>query len=102
MNKKIAMAVMAAIGSAATQAQQAQDSDALEEVIVTAQFRSENLQETPLAITAITGDMLEARSQTSNSPRTSRKASNGLRIPSPSDPGLKHRSRAIAACSRNA
>ncbi len=37
----------------------------LEEVIVTAQFRSQNLQETPLAITAITGDMLEARSQTS-------------------------------------
>jgi len=65
MNKKIAMAVMAALGSASVQAQQASDTDALEEVIVTAQFRSENLQETPLAITAITGDMLEARSQTS-------------------------------------
>ena len=37
----------------------------LEEITVTAQFRSENLQETPLAITAVTGDMLEARSQTS-------------------------------------
>jgi iron complex outermembrane recepter protein len=65
MNKKIAMAVMAALGTASAQAQQADDADALEEVIVTAQFRSENLQETPLAITAITGDMLEARSQTS-------------------------------------
>jgi iron complex outermembrane recepter protein len=65
MNKNIAMAVVAALGSAAAQAQQAEDGDALEEVIVTAQFRSENLQETPLAITAITGDVLEARSQTS-------------------------------------
>jgi iron complex outermembrane recepter protein len=49
----------------AQQPQPAQEVDQLEEVIVTAQFRSENLQETPLAITAITGDMLEARSQTS-------------------------------------
>ncbi|HEX6396621.1 MAG TPA: hypothetical protein VFZ95_04300, partial [Steroidobacteraceae bacterium] len=46
-------------------AQQAQNTDQLEEITVTAQFRSENLQETPLAITAVTGDMLEARSQTS-------------------------------------
>jgi iron complex outermembrane recepter protein len=65
MNKKIAMAVVAALGTVPVHAQQADDADALEEVIVTAQFRSENLQETPLAITAITGDMLEARSQTS-------------------------------------
>ena len=49
----------------AQQPQQAEGADTLEEVIVTAQFRSQNLQETPLAITAITGDMLEARSQTS-------------------------------------
>ena len=70
MNKKISwrkaalLSSGALIGSAA-QAQQAEPQDTLEEVIVTAQFRSENLQETPLAITAITGDMLEARSQTS-------------------------------------
>ncbi len=32
--------------------------------MVTAQFVEQNLQETPLAITAFTGDMLEARSQT--------------------------------------
>jgi len=37
----------------------------LEEIVVTAQFRAQNLQETPLAITAVSGDMLEARSQTS-------------------------------------
>ncbi len=39
--------------------------DALEEIVVTARFREENLQQTPLAITAITGDMLEARGATS-------------------------------------
>lgn len=37
----------------------------LAEVVVTAQFRQENLQDTPIAITAVTGAMLEARSQTS-------------------------------------
>lgn len=38
---------------------------ALEEIIVTAEFRETRLQETPIAITAITGDMLDARAQTS-------------------------------------
>jgi iron complex outermembrane recepter protein len=41
------------------------DNGSVETVTVTAQFRKENLQETPLAITAITGAMLEARSETS-------------------------------------
>jgi iron complex outermembrane recepter protein len=36
----------------------------LEEIVVTAQFREQNLQDTPLAITAVTAEMLEARSQT--------------------------------------
>ena len=39
--------------------------DALEEIVVTARFREENLQQTPLAITAFTGDVLEARGATS-------------------------------------
>jgi len=39
--------------------------EALEEIIVTARFREENLQETPLAITAITGSLLESRGATS-------------------------------------
>src|SRR5882672_823587 len=34
----------------------------LEEILVTARFREENLQQTPLAITAVTGDTLDARS----------------------------------------
>jgi len=41
----------------------AQQEGALQEVVVTAQFRSQNLQNTPLAITAITAAQMEARSQ---------------------------------------
>ena len=41
------------------------DTTGLQEIVVTAQFHREDLQLTPLAITAITGDMLEARSETS-------------------------------------
>ncbi len=37
----------------------------LEEVVVTAQFKSQNQQDTPLAITAMSGDTLEARGQVS-------------------------------------
>ncbi len=37
----------------------------LDEVVVTAQFREQNVQDTPLSITAVSGEMLEARSQTS-------------------------------------
>jgi len=36
----------------------------VEEIVVTAQFREQNLQKTPLAITAVSGATLEARSQT--------------------------------------
>ena len=43
----------------------ASDTTGLVEVVVTAQFHNENLQQTPLAITAITGDMLTQRSATS-------------------------------------
>src|SRR6185369_9560906 len=37
--------------------------EGLQEVVVTAQFRSQDVQATPLAITAVTAEMLEARSQ---------------------------------------
>jgi iron complex outermembrane receptor protein len=40
------------------------DKNALEEVVVTAQFREQNVQQTPIAITAINAAMLEARNQT--------------------------------------
>ncbi|WP_126173039.1 TonB-dependent receptor [Altericroceibacterium xinjiangense] len=43
---------------------QVEDLNQVEEIIVTAQFRQQNLQDTPLAITAVSAAMLEARSQT--------------------------------------
>lgn len=48
----------------AAAASQAQDARRLEEVIVTAEFREANVQDTPVAITAVNAEMLEARSQT--------------------------------------
>ena len=67
-----AMAVLAA-SPAAAQASNAPeaaaatqpDSNTVGEVVVTAQFRSENVQKTPIAITAVNAAMLESRSQTS-------------------------------------
>ncbi len=57
--------VVAALGLAAPaiaqQAQVSAQSGALEEVVVTAQFRNERLQDTPIAISAFTGENLEAR-----------------------------------------
>jgi iron complex outermembrane recepter protein len=56
-----------ALGGGGIALGQAADDDAgrLEEVTVTAQFREERLQDTPIAITAVTAEMLESRSQTS-------------------------------------
>jgi iron complex outermembrane recepter protein len=38
--------------------------DTLEEIVVTAQFREQNLQSTPLSITAVNAELLESRNQT--------------------------------------
>jgi iron complex outermembrane recepter protein len=43
---------------------EAQQTTAGTEIIVTAQFREQRLQDTPIAITAVNSEMLEARSQT--------------------------------------
>jgi iron complex outermembrane recepter protein len=59
----VAAAVASVLASGGAIAQELSD-QGLEEVIVTAQFREQNLQSTPLAITAITAATLEARSQT--------------------------------------
>lgn len=58
-----AFALSAAINSAL--AQEGQAGRVMEEVMVTAQFREQDVQSTPLSITAITGDLMEARGQLS-------------------------------------
>jgi iron complex outermembrane recepter protein len=39
------------------------EQNSLQEIVVTAQYRRQNLQDTPIAITAVTGAMMEARGQ---------------------------------------
>jgi iron complex outermembrane receptor protein len=56
---------MATAQTATTNTAAAQENTGLEEVVVTAQFRHENLQDVPLAITAVNAAMMEARGQTS-------------------------------------
>jgi len=64
----IAIAACAAGGQAASAQAAAEPAQppaaAMDEIVVTAQFRSQNLQDTPIAITAVSSEMLEARSQT--------------------------------------
>lgn len=55
---------LAVSGGIATPAAAA-EGDELAQVVVTAQFREQNLQQTPIAITAVNAEMLEARSQVS-------------------------------------
>jgi iron complex outermembrane recepter protein len=54
----------AGVGNAQQAATNDEAAGQLEEIVVTAEFRKENLQQTPVAITAVTGDMLENRAQT--------------------------------------
>jgi len=59
LSAALVIAATAAI-SAPTQAQEEGASSLLEEVVVTARRREESLQETPIALTALTGDGMEA------------------------------------------
>ena len=52
-------------GAAFAQETPQADNVGTDDIIVTAQFRAQNLQDTPLAITAVSGDTLEARGITS-------------------------------------
>ena len=66
---RLALATLLLAGaSAPALAQEAESEPArtggVDVIVVTAQFREQNLQDTPIAITAMSGDMLEARSQT--------------------------------------
>lgn len=66
-SRGVSVAVRVALGlSLASGALAAEESTGgvLGEVIVTAQFREQNVQETPLSITAISADILESRNQT--------------------------------------
>ena len=72
--RSVRAAVRVGLGLAFAGAALAQESggqDVLQEVTVTAQFRRQSVQETPLSITAVSGDMLESRSQTNLSEVTS-------------------------------
>ena len=60
----LVMAITASPALAQDAAAQADDAGN-PEIVVTAQFREQKLQDTPLAITAVNAEMLEARSQTS-------------------------------------
>ncbi|MEO6078195.1 MAG: TonB-dependent receptor [Steroidobacteraceae bacterium] len=64
-SRAISAAVTLAIATCGSNAAIAAEEDTtLDEVVVTAQFREQNLQTTPLSITAVTGEMMENRSQT--------------------------------------
>ncbi|MBN9504669.1 MAG: TonB-dependent receptor [Altererythrobacter sp.] len=59
------LAIVASLGSTAARAQDTAESQGgISEIVVTAQFRDQNLQDTPLAITAVDSELMEARSQT--------------------------------------
>jgi iron complex outermembrane recepter protein len=61
----LSVAIAAACGfnaaPAAAQGAQQQEATGLEEIVVTARFKEEKLQETPIAITAVTGEELQSR-----------------------------------------
>ncbi len=69
MSKKVVAAVRAVMGlslagTAGMSSTWAAEEAVLEEVVVTAQFREQSVQDTPLSITAVSGELLESRSQT--------------------------------------
>ena len=60
----LALGCLSAAVAVTASGQQGPD-EGLQEVVVTAQFRQQSLQDTPLAITAVNAEMLEARNQVS-------------------------------------
>jgi iron complex outermembrane recepter protein len=66
LNERSSMKLLiaAAVGVAIAGARPAMSQEAIQEVVVTAQKRSENLQSTPIAISALSGDELQKRGVT--------------------------------------
>src|SRR6478752_6564476 len=73
----------------ATAAAAQDDGQDANEIIVTAQFREQNVQSTPIAITAMSGAQLEERGQTSITQIASKAPSVNLRQSNPSGPSLQ-------------
>src|ERR1051326_7315020 len=61
MVRSTVAAILAASAGSVCLAAEGDESGPLEEVVVTAQFREERLQNTPIAITAFTAENLEVR-----------------------------------------
>lgn len=85
----IALSLALAVPAHAQDGQSGNDNGSgLGEIVVTAQFRETNVQDTPIAITAVNADMLERRSQTTvdqvanQSPNVTLKAQSGVWGPS--------------------
>jgi iron complex outermembrane receptor protein len=62
--RSVALALASSLLVQGAFAAEDEDIEELTEVIVTAQFREQRLQDTPIAITAVNAEMLEARGQT--------------------------------------
>ena len=85
------LSVVSSLAVAATMATPAYAQDASEEgrsnvIVVTAEFREANLQDTPLAITAVNAEMLQARGQTDIS-QVAAQAPNVTLTPQPQNGG---------------
>jgi iron complex outermembrane receptor protein len=76
----------AAVGTVDEQAEEQQDDGRNNVITVTAQFREQNLQDTPIAITAVNAEMLEARGQT-NIAEVAAQAPNVSLTPQPQNGG---------------
>ena len=83
---------MLSASEAVAQDEQASDSSV---IVVTAQFREQNVQSTPIAITAMSGDQIEARGQTNIAEITTKAPSVNLRVSNNSGPSLQAQIRGI-------
>ena len=82
----VGIALMALPKTAAAE-EQAASSSLLPEIIITSQFRAENVQDTPIAITAVNAAMIEARGQ-SNIYELAAQAPNVSLRPQPQNSGI--------------